>query len=95
MLKDSYRTEHVTLEDALSHRTGMPRHDFSYGGVDEEGKTYGLKDLIRGLRHLELAGGFRERFMYCNSKFLKWIGVFERGREGGDGMKLYGLLTIL
>lgn len=48
----------------------MPRHDLSYGGKDEEGRTYGLRDVVRGLRNLGLAGGFREKWNYCNSKFL-------------------------
>ena len=26
---DEYTTFHATIEDALSHRTGMPRHDLS------------------------------------------------------------------
>lgn len=27
VLADPWATEHITLEDALSHRTGLPRHD--------------------------------------------------------------------
>lgn len=29
VLSDAWATEHLTLEDALSHRTGLPRHDKS------------------------------------------------------------------
>ena len=29
VLPDYYATTHTTLEDALSHRSGMPRHEWS------------------------------------------------------------------
>lgn len=35
VLQDHYRTQHVTLEDALCHRTGLPGHDDSCGGSNE------------------------------------------------------------
>lgn len=33
VLENDFVTTHATVEDILSHRTGMPRHDFSYGLV--------------------------------------------------------------
>ena len=30
VLQDDYVTYHITLVDALSHRTGMPKHDMSF-----------------------------------------------------------------
>jgi CubicO group peptidase (beta-lactamase class C family) len=39
VLEDDYSTRHVTFEDAATHRTGMPRHDFSdRGGNQTEGR---------------------------------------------------------
>lgn len=62
VLEDSYVTNHVTLEDALSHRTGLPRHDFTWIGIE------GLKakDLVRKLRYLPLTAEIRTKFQYCN-----------------------------
>lgn len=31
VLSNEYATSHITLEDALSHRSGLPGHDASYG----------------------------------------------------------------
>lgn len=61
VLQDEYATGHVTLEDALSHRTGMPRHDLSWiNGAP------GLKGMARSLRHLPLHNEIRTKFEYCN-----------------------------
>lgn len=64
-LADDYATGHVTLEDALSHRTGMPRHDSSYGGPNAT-----LKGLVRSVRHLPLSAEIREEWQYCNIMFM-------------------------
>ncbi|TVY91494.1 Protein flp, partial [Lachnellula willkommii] len=69
VLPDLYSTAHVTIEDALSHRTGMPAHDASYGGTDETGEKRGVRDLVRSLRHLPLTAPLRTRFQYCNMMF--------------------------
>ncbi|MCJ1430887.1 hypothetical protein MMC27_000237, partial [Xylographa pallens] len=61
VLADEYLTRHVTLQDALSHRTGMPRHDISYG---QEGTT--TRDMVRSMRHLPLTKSLRTTFQYCN-----------------------------
>lgn len=34
VLQDKYTQDHITLEDALSHRTGMPRHDNTWFNND-------------------------------------------------------------
>ena len=61
VLENEYATSHVTLEDALSHRTGMPRHDMSYGG-HYDGHPAGPRDLVRSLRWLPLTAEPRTRF---------------------------------
>ncbi len=86
VLPDDYSTSHVTLEDALSHRTGMPRHDFSYGGPN-----FTVQDAVRSLRHLPLTAEIRTKFQYCNLMYVvvshaietitkSWLGdfLFER-----------------
>lgn len=47
VLKDPYTTTHITLEDALSHRTGIPRHDTAWLNqeVDPKGEAYLLRYL--------------------------------------------------
>jgi len=64
VLMDEYATSHVTFEDALSHRTGMPRHDYSYGMPNAT-----LENLVRSMRHLPMTGELREKFQYCNIMF--------------------------
>ncbi|KAF2757736.1 beta-lactamase/transpeptidase-like protein [Pseudovirgaria hyperparasitica] len=73
VLPDDYATLHVTLEDALSHRTGMPRHDSSYGGANVT-----LKDIVLGLRHLPMTAEVRTKFQYCNLMFITLSYVVEK-----------------
>ena len=85
-LADEYTTEHATLEDALSHRTGLPRHDFSTGGANIT-----VRDVVRNFRHLPMTAEIRTTFQYCNliyivvSHFIEtrtgmWLGDFLRAR---------------
>ena len=89
VLPDLYSTEHVTIEDALSHRTGMPAHDASYGGTNEKGEKRGVRDLVRSLRHLPLTAPLRMRFQYCNMMFVAVSHVVETltGVGLGDFLK--------
>ena len=86
VLPDEYTTFHATIEDALSHRTGMPRHDLSYGG-----NNVTVRDVVRNLRHLPLTAEIRSRFQYCNMMYIAvshfietwtglWLGEFMRRR---------------
>jgi hypothetical protein len=69
MLEDDHMTTHATLEDALSHRTGMPRHDDSYGGL-YDGHAVSPKDVVRSLRYLPLTAELRTKWQYCNMMFV-------------------------
>lgn len=86
VLADEYTTNHATIEDALSHRTGMPRHDFSYGGPNVT-----VRDVVRNLRQLPMTAEIRSRFQYCNMMYIAishfietwtgtWLGDFLRTR---------------
>lgn len=86
VLPDEYATSHVTIEDALSHRTGMPRHDLSYGGLNVT-----VRDVVRNLRQLPMTAEIRTRFQYCNMMYIAishfietwtgmWLGDFLRTR---------------
>lgn len=72
VVPDDYATLHATVEDALSHRTGMPRHDFSYGG-----DNYTLRDVVRGMRNLPLTAEIRTKFQYCNMMYMTMSHVIE------------------
>lgn len=60
-LEDDYYTSHITLEDALSHRSGLPRHDLSYGWDNAD-----AVDVILSMKHLPLTAEPRTRWQYCN-----------------------------
>ncbi len=64
-MSNSYVTEHITLRDMLCHRSGMPRHDFSwvYSG-------YSREKLLDILPYLQFSTGFREKLQYNNFMFL-------------------------
>lgn len=72
-LQDEYVTDHATLEDALSHRTGMPRHDMSYGGPE-----YTADDMIDAMQHLPLTRELRQEWQYCNMMFLVVSRIIEK-----------------
>lgn len=65
VLTDDHDTLHINLLDALSHRTGMPRHDFSYGF---EGET--SESIIRRLRYLPVTNELRADWEYCNLMYI-------------------------
>lgn len=86
VLADEYATVHATIEDALSHRTGMPRHDLSYGGANVT-----VRDVVQNLRHLPMTAEIRTMFQYCNMMYMAishfietwtgmWLGDFLRSR---------------
>ncbi|EXJ94611.1 hypothetical protein A1O1_03007 [Capronia coronata CBS 617.96] len=82
VLEDEYATSRVTIEDALSHRTGMPGHTLTFGGDT-------LKESVRSLRHLYLNKAIRTTWQYCNLMYMAvshmmevvtrtWLGDFLR-----------------
>lgn len=71
-MPDEYATTHITLEDAASHRTGMPRHDLSYGQPNAT-----IRDLVRNLRNLPMTAEIRTKWQYCNMMFMTLAYVIE------------------
>ncbi|KAF7587625.1 hypothetical protein BBP40_006989 [Aspergillus hancockii] len=59
VLEDPYATTHITIEDALSHRTGLPDHTRQWG---PDGAS--VKDEVRKLRYLPLSAEIRTKYMY-------------------------------
>lgn len=64
VLQDEYATHHITLQDALSHRTGLPRHDMSWVNGDAT-----LPGMVHRLRYLPLHNEVRTTYEYCNLMF--------------------------
>lgn len=58
VLSDDWATAHITVEDALCHRTGYPMHDYSFA-TDTRG-------WVRNLRHLPMSAEPRTTFQYNN-----------------------------
>ncbi|KAH8589774.1 beta-lactamase/transpeptidase-like protein, partial [Bisporella sp. PMI_857] len=61
VLSDAWATEHITIEDALSHRTGYPRHDYAWSNS--------AKETTRNLRNLPMSAEPRAKYQYCNKMF--------------------------
>ncbi|RYP82795.1 hypothetical protein DL770_005505 [Monosporascus sp. CRB-9-2] len=89
VLQDEWATAHLTLEDALSHRTGFPRHDWALAlryGDDDHPAT--MRDFARSLRHLPAVTEPRVAWRYCNYMYLVATHVIQTltGRSLGTTM---------
>ncbi len=58
---DAYATEHMTFEDFLCHRSGLPQHY-----ILSQGRDISRKDLFDALPYLENNAQLREKFQYNN-----------------------------
>ncbi|CAK5267240.1 unnamed protein product [Mycena citricolor] len=58
------RAAQVTLQDMLTHRTGIPRHEYS-----GQARGGGLPEMISTLRHLRPSASLRDRYQYNNLMF--------------------------
>ncbi|KAJ5625411.1 hypothetical protein N7510_001720 [Penicillium lagena] len=78
-------TQKVTVEDALSHRTGLPSHDLALGSTSDSDKT-AVRDMVRQLRHLPLTAELRTKFQYNNAMYVVAAHVIETvtGEPLGD-----------
>jgi CubicO group peptidase (beta-lactamase class C family) len=65
--RDPYVTREMRVRDLLSHRSGFGT--FS-GDLLWYGTTYSAEEVVRRLRHLEPATGFREGYRYNNLMFI-------------------------
>jgi CubicO group peptidase (beta-lactamase class C family) len=65
VLHDSYATENLTPRDLLSHRSGLPRHDYLWYG-----SSLSRNELFDRLKYLEPNKTFREVYQYQNLMFM-------------------------
>ncbi|KAF7296905.1 F-box domain-containing protein [Mycena indigotica] len=61
VLMDKDMERGATLQDLLSHRTGLPRHDYS--GFS---RTGGVSEMISKLQYLRPSASLREKYQYNN-----------------------------
>lgn len=73
MLADAYATQHLSVRDMLSHRSGMPRHDLAAWRLELP-----RAEFVKRLRHLRFSASFRERFQYNNLMYYALAHVVER-----------------
>ena len=66
-------SEQVTTRDMMSHRTGLPRHDYSWYG-----SSVGRDSLLRRIRYFEPSAPLREKWQYNNFMFLAQGVVIEK-----------------
>lgn len=64
-LSDPYIAANITMRDLLCHRTGFPGHDLIWYHSKAS-----REDIVKNLKHLKFAHGFREKFHYCNPMFI-------------------------
>jgi CubicO group peptidase (beta-lactamase class C family) len=65
MLWDAYASEHMTPRDLVSHRSGLPGHDFLWWNA-----PFTTQDLVERLRYLEPNADFRAVYQYQNMMFM-------------------------
>ncbi|KAK1232776.1 hypothetical protein PQX77_004101 [Marasmius sp. AFHP31] len=62
-LQDPIATAQGTIIDAMSHRTGLPRHELMYTRDDN------TVSVLKRLRHLKPSSEFRETWQYSNEMY--------------------------
>ncbi|CAG8085552.1 unnamed protein product [Penicillium olsonii] len=76
VLADQDATHNVTMEDALSHRTGIPQHNWTLALFP--GKTATTGSAVRAMRHMSLATPLRSKYHYSNHMFIAVSHALER-----------------
>lgn len=68
VLSDARATAETTLEDILSHRSGLPGHDDSYLGIHHTTPDT-PQSVTRNLRNLSMNARRLEEYQYCNMMY--------------------------
>ncbi len=72
-LHDIHATHHLTIKDLVTHRSGLPRHDFVWYN-----SKFSRSELLNRLQHLEPTSDIREKFQYNNLMYAVAGLVIER-----------------
>ena len=65
-LSDPTITERITPRDLVTHRSGLPRHDWLWYNNNQSTRA----ELVERLAHLELSADLRQRYQYNNLMFM-------------------------
>ncbi|KAF2176825.1 beta-lactamase/transpeptidase-like protein [Zopfia rhizophila CBS 207.26] len=68
VMPDVGYTEGVTVQDILSHRTGMAAHNSSYLSP-RAAQPDDARSITRNLRNLPMAAPIRAKYIYCNMMY--------------------------
>lgn len=64
-LWDQYATTNITIRDLLTHRTGMPRHEFVWYN-----SKMSKNEMLKRIRYLQPSFDIRERYQYGNLMYF-------------------------
>lgn len=67
-------TNYVTVKDMLTHRTGLPRHDW----LGHSKVPLSIDSIVYRIRFLEPSVGFREELKYCNLMYTALGGLVQK-----------------
>ncbi|MGE3063766.1 MAG: serine hydrolase [bacterium] len=83
-LNDKSVSDNALVKDLLTHRIGLPRHDFMWYG-----SSFTREEIYKRLKYLELSAGLRETFQYQNHMFMTAGLLLERvtGKTWEDFVK--------
>lgn len=75
----------ITLRDMMCHRTGLPRHDYSWYLFTTQSRD----SLIQRIQYMEPSDGIREKWQYNNFMFLAQGVVVEKltGKKWEDNVR--------
>ncbi len=81
---NEYTNDHATLRDMMCHRTGLPRHDYSWYG-----STAGRSELLARVQYQEPTAELRLKYQYNNFMFLAQGMVIEKltGKSWEENMR--------
>ena len=84
VFKNDYTNKHATLRDMISHRTGLPRHDYSWYGT-----TASRSELLSRIQYQEPSAELREKYQYNNFMYLAQGMVIEKltGKSWEENLK--------
>ena len=84
VFKNDYTNKHATLRDMMCHRTGLPRHDYSWYG-----STATRNELLERIRYQEPTYELREKYQYNNFMFMAQGIVIEKitGKSWEENIK--------
>ncbi|KAJ3532067.1 hypothetical protein NM208_g8602 [Fusarium decemcellulare] len=85
---DEWATNNLSLEDLACHRSGLTNNDVSIR-LEENGKPWTIRDIVRNIRYFPLRAQPRTEFDYNNEGYAVLSYVIEKvtGKWLGDVLK--------